>query len=39
MNRIFQNIIGIIRVTGIIIISLLLLLLVGNLKLPGLIMT
>jgi hypothetical protein len=39
MNRISQNIIGIIGVeTGIIIISLLLLLLVGNLKLPGLIM-
>jgi len=38
MNHIVQNIIGIIRVTGILIISLLLLLLVGNLKIPGLIM-
>jgi hypothetical protein len=35
-----QNIIGIIEVaTGIVIISLLLILLLGNLKLPGLIMT
>ena len=38
MNSTHQNIIGIIRATGLIIPSLLLLLLVGNLKLPGLIM-
>jgi len=38
MNQIIQNIIGIIRATGIVILSLLLLLLVGSLKLPGLIM-
>jgi len=38
MNFIFQNIIGIIRATGILVLSLLLLLLVGNLKLPGLMM-
>jgi len=34
-----QNIIGIIGATGIVIRSLLLLLLVGSLKLPGLMMT
>jgi hypothetical protein len=33
-----QNIIGIIRATGILVLSLLLLLLVGSLKLPGLMM-
>jgi hypothetical protein len=38
MNSKHQNIIGIIRATGIILRSLLLLLLVGSLKLPGLIM-
>jgi hypothetical protein len=38
MNFIFQNIIGIIRATGILVLFLLLLLLVGNLKLPGLMM-
>jgi len=38
MNSTHQNIIGIIRATGLIIPSLLLLLLVGSLKLSGLIM-
>lgn len=38
MIRTHQNIIGIIRATGIVVLSLLLLLLVGGLKLPGLIM-
>jgi len=39
MNLVYQNIIGIIGTTGIGIISLLSFLLVGNRKLPGLIMT
>jgi len=38
MNFMFQNIIGIIRAKGILVLSLLLLLLVGNLKLLGLMM-
>jgi hypothetical protein len=38
MSPLFQNIIGIIRAAGIVVRSLLLLLLVGSLKLPGLIM-
>ena len=38
MNPTHQNIIGIIRATGVIVPSLLLLLLIGSLKLPGLIM-
>jgi len=39
MNKVFQNIIGIIRATGVVLRSLLLLLLVGSLKLPVLIMS
>jgi len=38
MSQLFQNIIGIIRAAGIVLLSLLLLLLVGSLKLPGLVM-
>jgi hypothetical protein len=38
MNLANQNIIGIIRATGMLILSPLLLLLVGSLKLPGLMM-
>jgi hypothetical protein len=38
MNKELQNIIGIIRAAGIVLRSLLLLLLIGSLKLPGLIM-